>query len=467
MSDQGKRARIYARVSQDSTGEARSVAEQVAECTAECERQGWLIAGIYTDNDIGASRHTNGRKHRPGFESLKQELQPGDVLVTWESSRVTRELGTYNELRELCSSRGVSWSYKGRIYDLSNSSDRFITGLDVLSAERYADELKERVQRAMNANLVAGKPHGKPPYGYKATYGDAGVFLNWVIVPDQAEVIRGAADTMLNGGSLSAYAKDLNARGVPAPSGGKWDHTIIRRVLLNPSTAGFRTHYRKISGRGTWEPIITEEEHYRLVGLLTNPVRLKHRGTDPKNICSLIAVCGVCGGKVRSKTNRGIQYYSCKENSCKGVWRAVHYVDPIVKETVLLWLERFNVGEFIRRQGSTDISSIVDEVNSVRGRLVELESEFEAGNVSAAAFGRLERKLLDRISDLESGLAGSVLPVGVIEAAGPDARGYWEGLTVRARKSLVKAVVEPVLLPFSGRVSSLRPELIEFRWTYT
>lgn len=123
---QVKRAIIYTRVSSDKGRDARSTTEQEQDCRQEAARQGWPVGAVVTDNDISASRFA--AKDRPGFKRLWQILQPGDVLVTWESSRAQRDLRDYLDLRDLCYERGVLLSYNGRTYDLSEGEDRFVQG---------------------------------------------------------------------------------------------------------------------------------------------------------------------------------------------------------------------------------------------------------------------------------------------------------------------------------------------------
>lgn len=115
---------IYTRVSHDASGRGRSVAEQEEECRAVAAEHGWTVRQVVSDVSIGASRHS-AVKSRPGFEQLAHVLRRGDVLVVWESSRLTRKLGEYLAMRELCESRHVLLCVGDEITDFSKSSDRF------------------------------------------------------------------------------------------------------------------------------------------------------------------------------------------------------------------------------------------------------------------------------------------------------------------------------------------------------
>src|SRR4051812_47776861 len=169
----GTRAVIYTRVSSDPNDRGRSVAEQETECRAVCARNRWDVVAVFSDNDRSASRYAT--KQRPEHRKLIRYIEAGkaDVLVTWEASRAQRDLRAYADLRDLCEQRGVLLSYSGRTYDMTESDDRFSTGLNALLAERESDQTRKRVLRAVRANADKGRPHGKLLYGYRREYDPA------------------------------------------------------------------------------------------------------------------------------------------------------------------------------------------------------------------------------------------------------------------------------------------------------
>jgi hypothetical protein len=67
-----------------------------------CEREGWNVVGVESDNDRSASRYA--KRGRPGWDAVKGLITSGtiDVLVMWEASRSSRDLGGFVELRDLC-----------------------------------------------------------------------------------------------------------------------------------------------------------------------------------------------------------------------------------------------------------------------------------------------------------------------------------------------------------------------------
>jgi len=240
---------IYVRVSSDPRGHQRSVSEQEAECRAVCEGEGWQVAQVYCDNDRSASRFAT--KARPGFAAMLAALDLGktDVLLTWESSRAQRDLGTFVELRQALMSRGVRWHYGERCYDMSKARDRKETARDALDAEGASDETSERVQRSVRASAAAGRPHGKLLCAYWRQYDPTTrALVGQFPHPEQAEVVRECAARMARGEALYAVAADLNARDVPAPRSGQWDPTQVRRLCVNPSYIAKRTHRGVVVG---------------------------------------------------------------------------------------------------------------------------------------------------------------------------------------------------------------------------
>jgi site-specific DNA recombinase len=70
-----KAAAIYARISQDRTGEALGTRRQVADCQAEAERRGWPVAEVYVDDDISAY----SGKHRPAYARMLDDIRDGRI----------------------------------------------------------------------------------------------------------------------------------------------------------------------------------------------------------------------------------------------------------------------------------------------------------------------------------------------------------------------------------------------------
>ncbi|MDV8003861.1 recombinase family protein [Rhodococcus sp. IEGM 1318] len=440
------RAIIYTRVSKDSAGTGRSVAEQETECRAVCEREGWPVGEVLQDNDIGASRWSG--KDRPAYRRLAEVLRPGDVLVTWEASRAQRDLTAYAELRDLCAALGVLWNYKGRTHDLNVGADRFTTGLDALLAEREADEIRDRVLRALEANAAEGKPHGKIAYGYRAVRDpQSGLITAREIDPEAAGWIREMAERVLQGESLRAILKDVNPR-----AGMKWYSATISKMLRSPTLAGLRT-YKGETLPGNWEPILTMDEHKRLVTVLGDPGRrTSYRGTEPRYLVSGIAVCGVCGGPCYVGMNHKKPTYVCRNGG--HVSRMVSDVDPVVIDKMIRIINQQRVNVFLFREDDGEGRSTGNEsaewiakAQLLQGRLDEFSESAATGEISKSEYLKISGSINKQIAEANAKAAETAVNSDpMLELLYREPEEVWESANIDQRRRFIRATVDVRIL---------------------
>ncbi|QPG90942.1 recombinase family protein [Rhodococcus qingshengii] len=453
------RAIIYVRVSQDSSRSGRSVAEQEADCRAVCLREGWPVGEVLEDNDIGASRWSG--KDRPAYRRLAEVLRPGDVLVTWEASRAQRDLTAYAELRDLCAALGVFWNYKGRTHDLNLGTDRFSTGLDALMAEKEADETRDRVVRALKSNAAQGKPHGKHPYGYRGVRDARGNLVRGEreIEPASAEFVREMVGRVLDGETLRSIAKDVGPR-----AGEEWRPTSLAKMLKNPALAGWRVHNGE-KVRGTWEPILTEDEHMRVVAVLDNPQRRTNRGTAPKFLLSGIAVCDVCGSFCYRRKQHTKGSYQCVNFH---VARNVERADAVVIEKMLQLIRKYQEHLFLFSDDegdevTGDSARYLAEADELQQRLDGYTDAAMRGEMSQKQYLRMEAGLIGQIERAQQKARESTLvsdPI-LLRFIAKDPLAVWEDATLEEQRRIVRASVN-VRIKKTGRV--FNPDDVEVTW---
>lgn len=463
------KALIYTRVSADAKGTGRSVAEQEAECRAWCASQGWSVADVIAEPNRSASRHA--KRDRPEWERVKAELALGeiDVLVTWEASRAQRDLDAYTELRRLCEQHGVRWSYSGTVYNFSDRSDRFRTGLDALMAEDEADRTRERVLRAMRANADQGRPHGRRPFGYERIYDPtSGTLIGQEPHPTEAPIVTSIVQSVLRGDSLRSIADRLNAAGERTSTGGSWVPSTVRRVALNPIYAGLRVHQGKVTGPATWAPIITTAEHDQVTAILTAPERRSTRQRDRVHLLSGVAFCGLCGATMNAAPDRSdgkpvTLVYRCRRYQHVTIRKVP--TDAFVVAVVLERLARADGLAELAHVPPPGALSARAEIDQLRARLDAAAEEYASGDMTAQMLSRVESRILAEIADRERRARFAGLPSVVTDvSSAPDPAAVWDGLTLEQQAAVIRSLMGITIAPAARPSRSYDPGRVHIEW---
>lgn len=491
------RAVIYNRVSLDKRNERRSVQEQEAENRAVVERHGWDLVGVYTDNDVGASRWSRD-KGRPDWERVVEGLNNGefDVLVVWELSRAGRDRRVSAALIEGCIDNRVMISEGGKIFDPSDPDDGFNLDLQFALAVRESGVTRKRVVRSMKSGAEKGRPHGKIPFGYVREYDEkSGALLRQVPDPDEAALIREAADRVLEGEALNAVAEDWTARGIPAPRAGtlftrtvdreeaerqgweivrdidaakvkarvpasdEWDLTQVRRLLTLPTYAGMRVHKGEVVGDADWPAILDEDTWSALQRKLTNPRRRSSRGRAVKHLLSGIAKCGVCGSRVGTQKNRNHRAYLCLDGF--HVSRKEETVDRYVVETIVQRLSLPNaLKSFLSVDNTSEGNDAQEELDELRERLSDLYEAVADRRAPNSALETIAPKWEARIKELERETTSVEVPSVLVDAAGPDIEERWEGFDLVTKRAIIDSFVIIEILPVGRGKRTFDPDSV-------
>lgn len=293
-------AAIYARLSQDRTGEAQNVDHQVARCRDLAERLGLPVSAVYTDNDLSA---TSG-KVRPGFEALL--AADHDVWLCWHTDRLVRVSKDLERVLD----RGVTvHAVTAGHLDLSTPAGRAVART-VTAWATYEGEQRTLRQRAASDRLAAtGRPNwgSRTPWGYLPT-GEPS--------EPAAEAVRAGYAAVLDGGTLADVRRAWDAVG-PTPYGKPWTTTSVRSVLLNARNAGLRTLRGEVIGQGTWTPLVDEATYRAVCSILRASNRGHGKPTKRSRLLTGVARCPKCGATVvggwtASRKGGSVPAYRCR-----------------------------------------------------------------------------------------------------------------------------------------------------------
>jgi DNA invertase Pin-like site-specific DNA recombinase len=461
------RAFLYARVSRDPKKRGSSTDDQLHEARRECEDNGWENVGEFVDIDKSASRHA--KKPRPDYDEMVKQVRAGecDIIVSWEASRLHRDLDVYVRLRNLCLEQGVLWSYNGSIFDMSRRADRKSTALDAIQAEDEAEGIRDRVLRTVRLNAGRGRPHGRILYGYAREYDPmSGDLIGQVPHPEHADVVRRVFRDFTAGHSAYRIAKELTADGIKTLTGRDWLSVTINAMLKNPGYNGRRVYQGQDVGPAQWEPLVDELTWHSAQKILNDPGRQQMRPTTVQHLLSGIAVCGVCNGPLRVGKNRQSgRVYQCYESFCVTIPKDL--LEAYVQEVVIKWLEDPSAAEaFSDEPIQQVIADALAEEARLTTELGTARAAAKAGKLSVLSLIAVEEGLLPKIEAARAALSGIGLPPAVGELLGkPDADDRWSELTLEQKREVLRAVTVIRLnkAPFKGGRARLLPGRVTVR----
>lgn len=262
-----KVAAAYIRVSTDDQLEY-SPDSQLEKIKLYAERNQILLPKEFIFVDEGISGRKT--KNRPAFNEMiglaKCNPKPFDVILVWKFSRFARNredsIVYKSMLRKEHNIDVVSVSEDIGDDKLSILIEAIIEAMD----EFYSINLAEEVKRGMTEKAKRGGVLSIPGFGYKVENGE------YIVVPEEAEIIRKVFNDYVNGKGLLTIAKELNAMGVRTHRGNKIENRTVEYWLNNPVYIG-KTRWNpdgKLSRNYTADTaIITDGPHEPIIDMET------------------------------------------------------------------------------------------------------------------------------------------------------------------------------------------------------
>jgi site-specific DNA recombinase len=400
---EAKRALIYTRVSRDDTGEGKSNDRQRESCEALAKARGWEVVGC--EDDISVSAYSG--KDRPAWNRVLDAMRNRsiDYVIAWQLDRITRTVSELTALVQLARETGVAIVTSTGDLDLSNESGKFLATVLSAVAEMEVERKGARQKLANRQRAAEGKPwpSGWRPFGFE---------MDGTHVPHEADLIREAAERVLDGAPLRSIVRHWKSLGVTTPRSAKgaegWTHNGVRSILLNARNAGLATYNGEIIGKGSWEPIISAETYTLLVAKLTDPARLTRgtsRGRAASNLLTGIATCAKCGGTVDAGSgHKGAPMYTCKGYH---VSTPRAEADGIVRASVIAALQTTLPGTVVAARGKATPGALWQEAERLTSRLDSASSSYARGGITIEQLETASASLREQLADVEQRIAES------------------------------------------------------------
>lgn len=249
------KAAVYTRVStQEQAGDGHySIEEQERLCRAAITAKGWDYVGTYSDPGV------SGRTlEREGIQRLISDIESGKVqaVVIYKLDRLSRtQRDTLCIIEDVFLQNDISLVSLNETLDTSTPWGRAMIGILSSFNQMELENIQARTMMGRKAKIAkGGYAGGKVPLGYKL------VNSEWVVVPEEAEIVRLVFKLRKEGGTLMGIRDEVNQRGYRSKKGNEFQHTSIRAILNNKETYLGNYSYGDVVVEGHHPAIITEED---------------------------------------------------------------------------------------------------------------------------------------------------------------------------------------------------------------
>ena len=434
---------VYVRVSKEEGAERHSTARQERSCRAFAELREWPVAEVFADEDISAYRRS---ARRPAFERLLAAIAARrlDGVLVWKLDRLVRRPAEFETFWAACEANQVVLASVTEPLDTTSELGLALVRILVTFAGLESANKSLRL-RARQAELAArGEPHRAfRVFGYTKDFSAE--------VSEEAEQIREAAQSLLEGRSLRSLCSDWNARGLRTPRGRLWDHSALRQILLARRLTSEREYHGVVVARGSWPAILDDDTAARVRFLLTDPNR---RGRSPKRyLLGGLLRCGNCAGPMygipRYGPNKPVYRCAPQPYGCTRMSVAVGRADDTVVAAVQAHLAssyrvRAMPGEKFSRDATIDLRRLAAD-------------HYVHHAISADEFRHARAKLLVRheagVRRQQPDLAA--LPAGVSVR---EILNGWDDLELQMQRAVVRSQVAEVIVNRSPEPTKFRPD---------
>jgi site-specific DNA recombinase len=468
---QPSRVAVYARISSDVEGSGAGVGRQVEDCRKLAASLGWRIGGEYVDNDVSAY----SGKRRPEYERMLADLADGmlDGVLVYHLDRLTRrpiELETFLNVIDAAKVREVR--FVSGAGDVTSGDGVLVLRIAAAVAANESASKSRRVARKAEQNAAEGKPHkgSVRPFGYETDF--------VTVRADEAAIYRDLVARFLAGESTRSMATWLNDQGVPTVTDAAWVTSTLKGMLTNARYAGLRVHRGQVVGPGIWDPIITEDEHRRVLAKYAER-KNSGRRIPQRYLLSGLVRCGRCRGRLfssaRTYKNSTSRRYVCMAGPDHGgCGRMTVVADPLERflaDAVLYRLDTTELADSLAGRSSQDqrsqeLTQTLDESTEL---LEELSLAYANRDISMREWLTAKKPITQRLEQVQRQLGQITRTTALtgLVGNGEELRTSWGSLNLSRQHAIVSALVDHVVIgPGTPGARALDPSRVSVQWRH-
>ena len=325
-----KRVAAYARVSSGKDAMLHSLAAQVEYYSNYIRRHpGWEYVGVYADE-----AKTGTRDSREQFLQLLTDCKAGkiDHIITKSISRLARNTVTLLETMRELKAMGISVYFEEQNIDTGTADGELMISILASYAQEESLSASENQKWRVRQNFESGQPWRGFMLGYRYKDGQ------YIVVPEEAEIVRSIYADFLDGKGVTAIMERLNKEGILTQQGYTWHKSAITRILKNYAYTGnlllqtkFRENHltkRTLVNHGQLPQYHATDTHEAIIDIDTyNSVQLEmHRRaqkfgkqqSSQKYPFSGMITCALCSKHYRRKVTATGPVWICSTYNTLG-----------------------------------------------------------------------------------------------------------------------------------------------------
>ncbi|WP_185752130.1 recombinase family protein [Eubacterium sp. AB3007] len=354
-----RKVAAYARVSKDSDMLLHSLANQVSYYSELINSNPeWEFAGIYVDEGISGTK----LKNRDGFLRMMEDARRGkvDLIITKSVSRFARNtvdlLQSIRDFQEL----NVEVRFEKDGISTFDGEGELMLSLIASFAQAEAESISENVKWGKRKQMQEGiYHHSSRCYGYE-WQGD-----NFVIVPEEAKVVRYIFESYIAGMSPKHIAESIKAT---TTTGAPFSRIAVKDILKNQIYTGDRVLQKfyspkvrkKTRNYGELPQYVLEGVHEGIVSheifdQVQEIMRERAEKTPKKTFTCFTGKvkCGHCGRSCCRRTIRGKRIWKCQGNEISKVCDARYIGEDELRSITFTILD--DEDDFVRKVDRIDL----------------------------------------------------------------------------------------------------------------
>ncbi|TWH20933.1 DNA invertase Pin-like site-specific DNA recombinase [Prauserella rugosa] len=266
------------------------------------------IIGWAEDLDVSAT--TYGPMARPELgDWLQRRSDEFDAVVFWKLDRAVRSASDLSELIRWAKDNRKGLVFAEDALDLDTPTGEAMAYISAVFAHLESVRISERVTSAQSyLRSTNRRASGYAPYGYRTVDNPDGRGRVLAVDPDTSAIVRQMVARAIEGASMGAIARELNAQGVAPPRGATakdgtpryWGREVVAGILRSPAILGQKIHKgRPVRGDDglplvVAPPLIDHDTHQQLKAAIAARAGSRRRTHEGDPLVGVVE-CWHCG----------------------------------------------------------------------------------------------------------------------------------------------------------------------------